>query len=448
MGKGYTNAVINVSGGGSGGGGNLVYAQNNLDIETVPAGEKVLLNIRTDVSDYKANTNFSFVYNNTAFLGNDFFVITSSIYKINEDLTLTKVATCPNELNNPGIVYQYKNISYWSNQALNLFNQNTYETNVNSYSYTLGVQNCDKFFNVPVNSGYVYVKKLDETSLELSDIFNFTCKNMAGNITATDREFIFYDKEQQILLLRENINYYGYLGTYKINFENKTAEKLQEFSPSILLNTNVERTFQVNEHSFLQAGDNKLYKYTINANGTLSRIWIDDKGYASYIEARQNNTSSFFSFYNTKTKTFLCVVNKIVHILVYDDENLCLNEIITKDISNIVDSLPIYVPSGREKIYYYAGPSDDNRYIGVICDRKITTDGYYPTIICLDTNVSDFFAEKVSRDNFSTTSLVGYATGNTSENGMVEVSTMLPSKQTITITVNADNANIEVKGVD
>ena len=448
MGKGYTNAVINIGGGSGGGGGNLVYAQNNLGIETVPAGEKVLLNIRTDVSGYKANTNFSNYDNNTAFLGNDFLVMTSSIYKINEDLTLTQVATCPNELNNPGIVYQYKNISYWSNKALNLFNQNTYETNVKSNSYTFGVQDCDKFFNCPSNGGYVYVKKLDETSLELSDIFNFTCKNMAGNITATDKEFIFYDKEQQILLLREKINYKYYLGTYKINFESETAEKLQEFSPSILSNASVGRIFQVNEHSFLQAGDNKLYKYTINANGTLSRIWIDDKGYASYIEGRQNNTNSVLSFYNTKTKTFLCVVNKIVHILVYDDENLCLNEIITKDISNIVDSLPIYVPSGGEKIYYYAGPSDDNRYIGVVCDRTSTTSGYYPTIICLDTNVSDFFAENVSRDNFSTTSLVGYTTGNTSENGKIEVSTMLPSKQTITITANANNAEMSVKGVD
>ena len=425
-----------------------MYAQNNLGIETVPAGEKVLLNIRTDVSGYKANTNFSNYYTNTAFLGNDFFVMASSIYKINEDLTLTQVATCPNNLNNPGIVYQYKNISYWSNNGLNLFNQNTYETNLNAYSYTLGVQNCDIFFNVPVNNGYVYIKKLDETSLELSDVFNFTCKNMAGNQTGMGKEFIFYDKEQQILLLYEYIKYNYYLGTYKINFESETAEKLQEFSSSILSNNNNGIVFQIDAHSFLQAGDNKLYKYTINAGGTLSRVWVDDKGYAPYIEVRQNDSNSSLSFYNTKTKTFLCVVDKIVHILVYDDENLCLNEIITKDISNIVDSLPIYVPSSGEKEYYYVGPSDDNKYIGVVCDRTSTTSGYYPTIVCLDTDVSDFSAENVSRDNFSTTSLVGYTTGNTSEDGMVEISTLLPSKQTITITTNADNANIEVKGVD
>lgn len=266
--------------------------------------------------------------------------------------------------------------------------------------------------------------------------------------TATNTNFIFYDKEQQILLLYEIINYNYYLGTYKINIENKTAEKLQEFSPSILSNIDDGRIFQVNEHSFLQAGDNKLYKYTINSDGTLSRIWIDDKGYASYIEAKQNDVSDCSGIYNVNTKTFLCVVNKIVHILVYDDENLCLNEIITKDISNIVDSLPIYVPSDGIKTYYYVGLSDDNRYIGIICDKTSQTGGYYPTIVCLDTDVSGFSAESISKDNFSTTSLVGYTTGNTSENGKIEVSTMLPSKQTITITANANNAEMSVKGVD
>ena len=440
---GKTNATVST--GGSGGGGNLVYAQNQLGTESVPAGEKVLLNVKSDVSGYYSNTSSNYKAN---IFANNFFTTSDYVSKINEDLTLTQVATCPNNLNNPGIVYQYKNISYWSNNGLNLFNQNTYETNLNAYGYTLGVQNCDIFFNVPVNNGYVYIKKLDETSLELSDVFNFTCKNMAGNQTAINKDFIFYDKEQQILLLYEYINYNYYLGTYKINFESETAEKLQEFSPSILSNKNDGMVFQIDAHSFLQAGDNKLYKYTINSDGTLSRIWIDDKGYASYIEAKQNDNNYRSGIYNVNTKTFLCVVNKIVHILVYDDENLCLNEIITKDISNIVDSLPIYVPSSGIKTYYYVGLSDDNRYIGIICDKTSTTGGYYPTIVCLDTDVSGFSAESISKDDFSTTSLVGYTTGNTSENGKIEVSTMLPSKQTITITANANNAEMSVKGVD
>ena len=423
----------------------MVPAQNQLGAGTVPVGEKVLLNIKSDVSGYYSNNSSDDIAN---IFANNFFTTGYSVYKINEDLTLTQVAKCRASLGNPGIVYQYKNISYWSNQALNLFNQNTYETNVNSYSYTFGVQDCDIFFNSPLNRSYVYVKKLDETSLYLSDIFNFECKNMKETQTATNTNFIFYDKEQQILLLYEIINYNYYLGTYKINIENKTAEKLQEFSPSILSNIDDGRIFQVNEHSFLQAGDNKLYKYTINSDGTLSRIWIDDKGYASYIEAKQNDVSDCSGIYNVNTKTFLCVVNKIVHILVYDDENLCLNEIITKDISNIVDSLPIYVPSDGIKTYYYVGLSDDNRYIGIICDKTSQTGGYYPTIVCLDTDVSGFSAESISKDNFSTTSLVGYTTGNTSENGKIEVSTMLPSKQTITITANANNAEMSVKGVD
>lgn len=436
---GKTNSVLVVSGGGGGeSSGDVVLAVNNLGLETVPSGTKVMLNHDVSViGDLEADL-LSYTHNFYCF-GNN-YLINSNIYRINSDLTLTKLTYSDITSAICGTVTKYKHFYRWDTDKEFV----VFDTVKNLlYTYTEEArswQNSPYYAGNGSSKGYFYLRKFDDNG-QATNILSYTISN-ASNFTYP----IFY--WNNILWIEATNNDYSpTFYAYTINEEEKTATLLKSFaSPYSIGNNPQNYIFQVSDNSFLRTIDGVLFKFTAQEDGTLLQSYVDDKGYARDIQnkAEVSSSNNNNQVYNPDNQTFTIIKDKILHILKYNANNNSLDEISTVDLSSVYTEITGRYPSYATSIDYSAITSNNN-YLSLSYNSRSTSGGYKTSIVSLKNSLSDWKADTNSIINMGANTLTGYTTGNMVD-GKLEISTILPPKINVQLTTPANNAQIAING--
>lgn len=434
---GKTNSVLVVSGGGGGGesSGDIVQAVNNLGLETVPSGTKVMLNHDVSViGDLEANL-YQPSYDYFCF-GNN-YLIYRNIYRINSDLTLTKLTHTDITSKVRGTVTKYKHFYLWDTG-----NDFIVFDTVKNLLYTIrketrSWQNSPYYAGNGSSKGYFYLGKFDDNG-QVTDILSYTISD-ASNFTYP----IFYWNNILWIYAKSN-NSYPTFYAYSINEEEKTATLLTSFAAPYSIGENTQNyIFQVSDNSFLRTINGVLFKFTAQEDGTLLQSYVDDKGYALDI---QNKAEDIYNnqVYNPDNQTFTIIKDKILHILKYNADNNSLDEISTVDLSSVYTKITGKYPSYATSFGYSAITSNNN-YLNLSYNSRITSGGYKTSIVSLKNSLSDWKADTNSIINMGANTLTGYTTGNMVD-GKLEISTILPPKINVQLTTPANNAKITING--
>lgn len=422
---GRTNAV-SASGGGS---GDVVQAVNNLGLETVPSGTKVMLNKDVSVagdlqvSAYLGSHNSAFCFGNNYLIG-------TYIYKINSDLTIKQLTQT--SINNQvvGTITKYKHFYKWDTDSQFV----VFDTVKNlQYTYTRQTRSWQ-------NSPYYSRGYLNGFSFGKFDDDGQATEIVSTSSGKSEIVYpIFY--WNNILWIRNGDNFYS----YKINEEEKTATLLTSFTaPYSIGNNSYNYVFQVSDNSFLRTINGVMYKFTAQEDGTLLKSYVDDKGYALYIQNKAETPNNNNQVYNPDTQTFTIIKSKILHVLKYNADNNSLDEISTVDLSSIYAKITEKYPTYATDIQYSAITSDNN-YLNLSYDITSSVYGYTPHVIGLNTSLGDWKADTDSLINMGANTLTGYTTGNMVDDKL-EISTTLPPKINVQLTTSADNAQIAING--
>lgn len=434
---GKTNSVLVVSGGGGGSesSGDVVQAINNLGLETVPSGTKVMLNHDVSViGDLEANL-LSYNYNFYCF-GNN-YLFCNDIYRINSDLTLTKLTQTYISSSIFGTVTKYKHFYRWDTGKEFV----VFDTVKNLlYTYTeekRSWQNSPYYAGNSYNKGYFYLGKFDDEGNYI-DILSYTISG-----TSSPAYPIFYWNNILWIYATNNpLNPTFYV--YTINEEEKTATLLKSFaSPYSIGNNPQNYLFQVSDNSFLRTIDGVLFKFTAQEDGTLLQSYVDDKGYALVIQNKAENSYNN-QVYNPDNQTFTIIKKKILHILKYNADNNSLDEISTVDLSSVYTKIKERYPSYATGFTYSAITSNNN-YLNLSYNTKSTSGGYKTSVVSLKNSLSDWKADTNSIINMGANTLTGYTTGNMIDDKL-EISTILPPKINVQLTTPANNAQITING--
>ena len=431
------NTIDSISSGTS---GDLIFVKNNLQTENIPSEQKVFLNCSVSSLGNKTSTIKLYYSYIPLSIGNSFIRIIENIYQIDEELTLNyKNTTTQRSTNIYSSVYKYKNLYYWFdkeyyvtcyNPILNLFKS------MNAYYDNLLTNNCNIIFAGSFYSQQTpcHVMQFNENG-DIQELFSFSFANFYVN----PERPLFYDKEYQFLYTEWHYDNLKKFYVYKINFEQKTVTFLKEvtINKTIIYSRTGFKIYPIDEHSFITAYTGVLYKNFIQSDGSIITNIVNGKGYSNYIASNYENSANY-NIYNAQNKTFTIIDDKkILHILAYNDETISLDEIYTKDLSKII--VGNYIR--------FSTITDDYSYLCVgTVYNDVTNLNQVP--IGLNTDFLGIQADTVSKDNFSTTTLSGFTTGNQDNIGKIEISTVLPPKQDVIITTNANNATISTKGVE
>lgn len=420
-------------------GGDLIFVNNNLHTENISSEQKVFLNCNVSSLGNKTSTIKLHYRDIPLSIGNNFIRTIKDIYQIDEKLTLNYKNTIIQETTiSYSSVYKYKNLYYWFdkpdyvtcyNPALNLYKS------MNTYYDNLLTNNCNIIFAGSfMSKNYpCHVMQFNENG-DIQELFSFS---FAKYYQEPERP-LFYDKEYQFLYTEWQYGERKFY-VYKINFEQKTATFLKEVTINIkvMYNSASFKICPIDTHSFITAYGGVLYKNVIQSDGSVITNIVNGKGYSNYI-ANNYEKREKYNIYNAQNKTFTIIDDKkILHILAYNDETISLNEIYTKDLSKII--VGDYIQ--------FTTITDDYSYICVGTKYDDTTNlNLVP--IGFNTDFLGIQADTISKDNFSTTTLSGFTTGNQDNTGKIEISTVLPPKQDVIITTNSNNATISTKGVE
>ena len=414
----------------------VVLAINNLGLETVPSGTKVMLNKDISViGDLEANL-YSYTWNFYCF-GNN-YLICSGIYRINSDLTLTKLTQTSITSSICGTVTKYKHFYRWDtgkefvvfDTVKNLLYTYTKETR--SWQNSPYYARCYSSGN-----GIFSFGKFDDDGNSIG-ILTYTI----SGVTSSTAPIFYWNNILWIYATRD----YSYptFYAYNINEEEKTATLLTSFaSPYSIGNNQYNYIFQVSDNSFLRTIDGVLFKFTAQEDGTLLKSYVDDKGYALDIENKANNGNSN-QVYNPDNQTFTIIKDKILHILKYNVDNNSLDEISTVDLSSVYTKITGKYPSYATSIYYSAITSNNN-YLNLSYNSRTTSGGYKTSIVSLKNSLGDWKADTNSVINIGANTLTGYTTGNMVDDKL-EISTTLPPKINVQLTTPANNAQIAING--
>ena len=434
---GKTNSVLVVSGGGGGdSSGDIVQAVNNLGLETVLSGTKVMLNHDVSViGDLEANLHKpSYDYfcfgNNYLFCGN--------IYRINSDLTLTKLTHTDITSAVCGTITKYKHFYRWDTGyefvVFDAVKNLLYTSRKEKRSW----QNSQYYAGNGSSVGYFYLGKFDDNG-QATDILSYTISN-ASNITYP---IFYWNNILWIYATNKSSNPTFY--AYNINEVEKTATLLTSFAaPYSIGNNTYNYIFQVSDNSFLRTINGVLFKFTAQENGTLLQSYVDDKGYALDIQNKAEDYNKNNQVYNPDNQTFTIIKDKILHILKYNADNNSLDEISTVDLSSVYTKIAGKYPSYAKSILNSAITSNNN-YLNLSYNSRSTSGGYKTSIVSLKNSLSDWKADTNSIINMGANTLTGYTTGNVVDDKL-EISTILPPKINVQLTTPANNAQITING--
>jgi len=149
-------------------------------------------------------------------------------------------------------------------------------------------------------------------------------------------------------------------------------------------------------------------------------------------------SSDLLPFYNNAYTT--CVYNQQDDILVIT--NRSTREIaVFKYANDKFIKINGYIDTTSDSLYnLFATSSSDGTIIGYHCGRS-GVGGKKPTVVQMKGDI-EYKAVNYQNVNISSASLSGYVTKGGANNEIIQVKTILPPKLNVSVTVNADNAEI------
>lgn len=425
---GKTNAAA----ASSGEDGNLVYAVNKTGIENLAGGEKVLID--REVSVLGANEpELSSYYNQSAIFGDNYFLKNSTIYKINEDLSIAST-----EVGNVDICKVARKIIYSYKHFFIIPLQVTNETIVfyDSANNTVESFTPDHFPFVYQGLPYIgsYVTSSKNVLLHKYENHEFikVCQINLSNATGGGYPFFYWNNILYIIYTRD----YNYptLAAYKINEESGESTLLYTGTAPFNTSNQYFDYYPVSERSFIKVENNQSILFCAQEDGTFSQSFIDSLGYASQL-----------GNFNPTNKTFTIIDEEYtVHVLQYDGKD-SLNEIVTVGIADIIQNIQNKYPR-YASLFEFTQLSDKNAYLLVGYNTSNTSGSYKMTIICLKNELGKWKAVCNKCSYYGSSSLTGFTSGNVNEQGEIEVKTILPPIVNLDLVVPAANAEIAIEG--
>lgn len=416
---GKTNAVGKIGSGQ----GDVLFAVTDAAPENVSACSKVILNKNTSVQGHADISQDNFNMKNVVsvpFFGNK-YCFCSDVYEINDDLTISKVTQLPlsmldsysNYVTKNGDVYafMYNTPVMWSSYNKFFYNTST------GFAYKGTAAPLTKFIN---NSPY-YLQQIVTSSTNKVDIYKFENntdvlvyeKSLPKDFEASD--FLYND-----LLITTDSSGKQYV--YKIDFEAQSDVLLATYTDICKRTGSVwYSTFQVSDNKYLKFANGRCYLYTISNDGSIEYGLPDTLGYTI-------NSTSF----NPSNNTFVFESEKILHVLQFDAETNKFQEIITTNLSELLNQIKSAYPDAA-KSFAYTAISDDLTRFGIVFDKTTNSVGCNLVVVSLKNNLSEWIAQVDNVSNYGMSSLTGFFTGNTDENGLAEVKTTLPPLLTVNL---------------
>ena len=460
---GKTNATIS-SGGSGGGGGNLVYAENNL-IQPSAAGDKVILRKFVAAPDAKSvfnNASLSYfnaypiIKNNLLF--NNYLATSSSasenyLAQINDDLTLSKITNvtyCFNYLSNDK---RSKNVQ------MGYYGDWIFYKNDDAGCYAFNLRT---FQNVDLGSVYIYsgfenyFYRNEANYGRDQNIYKFNTQTGALETYCTlfadigsDYNYMpmgFY-KNYHLCCYDANRFNYAYLRLYKINPDTKEVTELQNYD-------------EVWNFNYVDKNMATLplcpgYYFMKTTTGTVAYVLkIDDANEVAYwniLNCLGFDSDLLYKNYNVSNQTFTVIKpdengRQILHIMKFNPENWVTLEMVNAiDLTDVLEEISTSLGLQNPSLYYYTAASDNMNRIKVVMHG----DGIYHTVLInFDNNLTSWRVVDNTNYNYDELALTAFLTGNTDEDGKLEVKTTLPDKITVALSTGDVNATISVEGND
>ena len=440
--KGKTNSAL---GGGGSGGGELIFAENALNKDSVEAGEKVLLRRFTaspQISGYEAKYKEPIC---SPILKNRFVFIEDSnsgqyLATIEDDLTFKKITKLLHTLSD-----------YTSTRARAIFIDGWIF--YGDTSRLLNAVNIDSlefltFSNIQYSGceNYFFTKG---TSVELCK-FNTQTGDMEKCFTVLDK--IPYQFVLTPLLLYKDILltfYYISQGDkeiflYKLNQDTGEKEELAYFADKAKsFSAEFKFCFPLTPTCCCLKGAKDLY-YVIKIDESCKTFYVARLNCLGF----ENDISS--TLYNTSNRTFTIIKQEesrtFLNILKFDPENWKKLEFVEKiDLTDTLESFKQSAGVGDLSIIKYQFLTEDlNRLNLVLYDKS----SYYNLIINLKNNFLNWQIVPDFTYNYNEATLTAITTGKTDDHQKIEVKTTLPEKIPVSLNTNNVNATITVEGVN
>ncbi len=440
--KGKTNSAL---GGGGSGGGELIFAENALNKDSVEAGEKVLLRRFTATPEIKCYRTKSNNILCSPILKDRFIIYENTnepqgLYTIEDDLTFKKITAFSHLISTSSSCYErallFDNWLFYGNPS-NLFYAVNLRTLDNPYFGYIKYSGCENFFFTTAYSAEIFNFNTQTGSME-----KYFTVFQSIPYQYTYIPLLFYKDTVAVLYYYYNSNQRIYL--YKLNHETQEKEELVYFEEtnSKSINTDAALRFPLTPSCyFMQKQNGNNYVLKIDESGkTFYQGVLNCLGFEKEITA---------AGYNPLNRTFTIIKQEgpqtFLNILRFDPENWTKLEFVEKiDLTDTLENFRQSVGAESISVTKTQYVTEDLRRINLELRDKSS---YYGVIINLKNNFTSWQAVPDFPYNYNESTVTALTTGKTDEHKKIEVKATLPEKISVTLNTNDVNATITAEGV-
>ena len=425
--KGKTNSAH--SGGGSNG-GNLVFAENALEKDSVGAGEKVLLRRFAATPEIKGYEDRYREPICSPILKNRFIILddpNSSQYlaTIEDDATFKKITNLSNSMNDSsttrGRAFFIDDWIFYGNTS-DLF----YAVNINSLENpmfnNIQYSGCENYFFTRRNSAEVLKFNSQTGTMEKYSTFLETIPYQYTYIP-----LLFY--KDTLLTIYHFYQSYQSISLYKLNPDTQEKEDLYWFEDNTkTFSIEFKFNFQLTPTCCCLKEKRNVY-YVIKLDESCKTFHIAPLNCLGF----EDDISS--TLYNPSNRTFTIIKQEgsqtFLNILRFDPENWTKLEFVEKiDLTDTLENFKQRTGIRDFSITKYQFLTEDLSKLHLVLYDK---SNYYRFIINLKNNLTTWQAVSDSTYNYNESTLTAITTGKTNENQEIEVKTILPEKISVSL---------------